>query len=144
MIVPFKLVVAAGAIAALPFAVPVDLSEAQSPTAPAAEVVEDVAVARSAVANDDFRQEATWNFAELQYTSTNGEKRTVSARRITKLWLLKGAEGQVFLELLYENRDYSFVAVREFHVIRRSSTVSSVDVPVIRDHFDAMAFPSFR
>ena len=74
----------------------------------------------------------------------DGASRRIAARRITKLWVLRRPDGGICLELLYENQDYSFVFVREFHVIRRSGTVSSVDVRVVRSDLTGMAFPSFR
>ena len=89
MIVPFKLVLATGALIALPFAVPADESVDQQPPNP-------VEVKNSAPAtqgNDEFRQEANWNFAELQYVTMGGERRNVAARRITKMWLLRGDDG---------------------------------------------------
>lgn len=137
MIVSFKLLLVGGAIAALPFAIAENSTSIQANEQVAATAPQDPVV-------EGFRQEATWNFAELEYVTHDGTTRRFPARRITKLWVLRRSDGGICLEVLYENQDYSFVLVREFHVIRRSGTVSSVDVPVVRSELTGMAFPAFR
>ncbi len=93
---------------------------------------------------DDWRQELVWNFAVLQYVNARGEMVEVPARNMSRLYVLRGAEDQIRLEILFENRDYSSVETREFHLIRSSAQVSAVDVAVVRDHFGGMAFPGFK
>ena len=36
------------------------------------------------------------------------------------------------------------VEIVEFHLIRRSPTHASVDIPVVRDNLEGMAFPLFK
>lgn len=91
-----------------------------------------------------FHQETTWNLAVLQYTTIKGDTVEVPARLLTKVWLLKTPEGQLRMELLFENRDYSSVEVRNFSLIRSASGTTAVDVPFVRGSIEDMAFPSFK
>ena len=93
---------------------------------------------------DPFYQESTWNLAILQYTNTKGDVIEVPARLVTKIWLLKTPEGRLRMEILYENRDYASIDVRDFSLIRSSPGTTAVDVPFVRSSIDGMAFPAFR
>jgi hypothetical protein len=97
-----------------------------------------------APAVDSFHQEARWNFAVLQYTSAAGKSVEIAASSISKIWVLATHDGELSLEILYENSDYTYASVREFHVIRRSATYTSVDVPIVRTTAANMAFPAFK
>lgn len=100
---------------------------------------------QDAVPNEDpFYQESTWNLALLQYTNAKGDIVEVPARLLTKVWLLKTSEGRLRMEILYENRDYASVDVRDFSIIRSSPGATSVDVPFVRASIGGMAFPAFK
>jgi len=93
---------------------------------------------------DPLRQEASWSFAVLQYVDARDQLIEVPARNIARLQLLVGPEGDMRMEILYQNRDYASVVVRDFAIIRTSATATATDVPVVRTGFAAMAFPAFE
>lgn len=132
MIAALKLALAGGLLAA---AVPM-LAVSEPQQDPQAATTQDPA--------DSFRQESTWNFALLQYTDVNGSTVEVAARLVTKIWLLKSPEGDLRMEILYENRDYSSIAISSFSLIRSSAGLTAVDVPIQRGSIESMAFPAFR
>jgi len=91
-----------------------------------------------------FYQAAQLNFAILQYTNSKGKSVEVPASTITKIWLIADSDGDLRMEISYENGDYSSLAINDFHVIRRSSNLASVDVPVVRSDMSGLAFPGFK
>ena len=93
---------------------------------------------------DTFLQASTWNFAVLQYTDGHGNLVEIPARLLTKMWLLKTPEGQLRLELLYENLDYASIDIRTFSLLRSRPGMTSIDVPIVRASIDGMAFPAMR
>lgn len=93
---------------------------------------------------DPFQQQSVWNFAILQYTDSKGDVVEVPARDIARIHLLATVEDRLRMEIVYQNRDYSSIAIRDFSVIRTSPTVTASDVPVMRGRFETMAFPGFR
>ncbi len=94
--------------------------------------------------SDPFHQESTWSFTVLQYTNPRGDVVEVPARNIAKLWILKDEDGDLRMEILYQNRDYSSLAIRDFSVIRSSAAAVAVDVPIVRATIAAMAFPEMK
>ena len=98
----------------------------------------------SKTSQDPFYQESTWNLAMLQYTSARGDVVEIPARLLTKVWILKTEEGRLRMEILFENRDYTTIELRDFSVIRASPGLSPVDVPFVRATIDGMAFPAFK
>ena len=97
-----------------------------------------------AVRQAPFYQESSWNLAVLQYTNARGDVVEVPARLLTRVWLLKTPEGRLRMEILYENRDYTSVDIRDFSIIRSSPGNAAVDVPIVRASIDGMAFPGFK
>lgn len=93
---------------------------------------------------DPFGQESSWSFTVLQYTNTKGDLVEIPARNIAKVWLLKDEDGDLRLELLFQNRDYSSVAVRDFSLIRSSPSAVAVDVPFVRRSISGMQFPAMK
>lgn len=128
MLAALKLTLAGGVLAA---AVPVFSSATIQDPAPAA-------------TEDTFLQASTWNFAVLQYTDGHGNLVEIPARLLTKMWLLKTPEGQLRLELLYENLDYASIDIRMFTLLRSRPGMTSIDVPIVRASIDGMAFPEMR
>ncbi|MCC6782467.1 MAG: hypothetical protein IT457_06465 [Planctomycetes bacterium] len=125
-----KLVIACGAFAAvLPLLAMQDPQGAQSSQ-----------ISRS----DPFHQESTWSFTVLQYTNARGDVVEVPARNLSKIWLLKDEDGDLRMEILYQNRDYSSLAIRDFSVIRSSPSAVAVDVPIVRTTISGMAFPEMK
>jgi hypothetical protein len=92
-------------------------------------------------AQKTFFQESTWNFAVLQYRNSDGVVE-VPAKNITRIWLVAMGHGELRLEILFENRDFSSVHVRDFSIIRRSNSLNAVDVPIVRTTLEGMAFPA--
>ena len=93
---------------------------------------------------DPFYESTRLNFAVLQYTSSAGKTTEIPAATITKMWLIADSDGDLRMELSYENGDYSSLELHDFHIIRRSSNLASVDVPVVRSDMSGLAFPSFK
>lgn len=91
-----------------------------------------------------FYQTARLNFAVLQYTNARGKAVEVPASTITKIWLIADSDGDLRMEIAYENGDFSSLAIGDFHVIRRSNNLASVDVPVVRSDMSGLAFPGFK
>ncbi len=138
MLGTFKLLLAGGVFAvSVPFLAPANGVDAEQPQLPG--ITQDAPARKVPVAT-----EKRWNFAELQYTTADGKVANVPARRLAKLWLLSRPDGGMYLQIVYENSDYSLISVRDFHIIRRSATYSSVDVPIVRTTLDNMAFPVFQ
>lgn len=129
MLGALKLTLAGGVLAA---AVPVFSSTQPQDPAPAT------------ATEDTFLQASTWNFAVLQYTDGHGNLIEIPARLLSKLWLLKTPEGQLRLEILYENLDYASIDVRMFSLLRSRPGMTSIDVPIVRASIDGMAFPAMR
>lgn len=129
MLGALKLALAGGVLAA---AVPVLSSNSPQDPAPAS------------ATEDTFLQASTWNFAVLQYTDGHGNLIEIPARLLSKLWLLKTPEGQLRLEILYENLDYASIDVRMFSLLRSRPGMTSIDVPIVRASIDGMAFPAMR
>ncbi|MFO1054168.1 MAG: hypothetical protein U1F36_18275 [Planctomycetota bacterium] len=94
--------------------------------------------------NDPFYQESTWSFTILQYTNSRGDLVEIPARNITKLWLLKDEDGDLRMEVLYQNRDYSSLAIRDFSLIRSAPAATAVDVPIVRTSINGMTFPEMK
>ena len=130
MLAALKLTLAGGVLAA---AVPVFSSATIQDPSPATTAIEDT-----------FLQASTWNFAVLQYTDGHGNLVEIPARLLTKMWLLKTPEGQLRLELLYENLDYASIDIRTFPLLRSRPGMTSIDVPIVRASIDGMAFPAMR
>jgi hypothetical protein len=130
MLAALKLALAGGVLAA---AVPVFSSTATQDLQPA-----------TAATEDTFLQASTWNFAVLQYTDGNGNLVEIPARLLTKMWLLKTPEGQLRLELLYENLDYASIDIGMFSLLRSRPGMTSTDVPIVRASISGMAFPEMR
>lgn len=93
---------------------------------------------------DPFYQSTRLNFAVLQYTNSLGKTTEIPASKITKIWLIAESDGDLRLELSYENGDYSSLELHDFHLIRRHNNLASVDVPVVRSDMSGLAFPSFK
>jgi hypothetical protein len=129
MLAALKLALAGGVLAA---AVPVFSSTAVQDPSPAT------------ATEDTFLQTSTWNFAVLQYTDSHGNLVEIPARLLNKMWLLKTPEGQLRMELLYENLDYASIDVRTFSLLRSRPGVTSIDIPIVRASIDGMAFPAMR
>jgi hypothetical protein len=129
MFAALKLALAGGVLAA---AVPVFSSSAVQEPAPASPT------------DDTFLQTSTWNFAVLQYTDVQGNLIEIPARLLNKIWLLKTPEGQLRMELLYENLDYASIDVGMFALLRSRPGMTSVDIPIVRASIDGMAFPAMR
>lgn len=94
--------------------------------------------------NDPFYQETVWSFTVLQYSNLRGDLVEVPARNIAKIWLLKDEDGDLRMELLYQNRDYSSLSIRDFSLIRSSPAAVAVDVPVVRTSISGMTFPEMK
>lgn len=94
--------------------------------------------------SNPFYQTTRLNFAILQYTNSSGKVMEIPASTVTKIWLLADTEGGLRMEIAYENGDFSSLQIQDFHVIRRSSKLASVDVPVVRTDISGMAFPGFK
>ncbi len=90
---------------------------------------------------DPFHEVARWNFAKLQYTNAKGEIVDIGAATITKIWVVHAGQGQLFLEIYYENGDYSMIRPQNFHLIARSPGAPSFDVTIVRTGLHGMAFP---
>ncbi|MGE0142479.1 MAG: hypothetical protein AB7I19_04390 [Planctomycetota bacterium] len=95
-------------------------------------------------AADPFLQESNWSFTVLQYCNTKGDIVEIPARNIAKVWLLKDEDGDLRLEILFQNRDYSSVAVSDFSLIRSSPSAVAVDVPFVRRSIQGMQFPAMK
>ncbi|MHC5064955.1 MAG: hypothetical protein ACYTG5_13395 [Planctomycetota bacterium] len=93
---------------------------------------------------DPFYQSTRLNFAVLQVTNAAGKATDIPASTISKIWLIADSDGDLRMELSYENGDYSSLELHDFHIIRRSSNLASVDVPVVRTDMSGLAFPSFK
>ncbi len=134
MIASLKFLIAGGALAAV-----VPLLAMQD-----AQRTQQGAQANQVAKTDPFHQESVWSFTVLQYTNARGDVIEVPARNLTKIWLLRDEDGDLRMELLYQNRDYSSLAIRDFSVIRSSPSAIAVDVPVVRTTMAGMAFPEMK
>ena len=77
----------------------------------------------------------------LMQTGRSG--RMLPAGNIEKIWLLDAGYGRLRMEILFDNRDYSSIELHDFSIIRTAAT-AAVDIPIVRDRLDGMAFPAFR
>ncbi len=93
---------------------------------------------------DPFYQSTRLNFAVLQVTNAAGKSTEIPASTITKIWLIADSDGDLRMEVSYENGDYSSLELHDFHIIRRSNSLASVDVPVVRTDMSGLAFPGFK
>ncbi len=92
-------------------------------------------------AQDPAYRTAVINFSVLSYANPKGEMVKVMASTITKLWLLTSPRGEMRLEILYENGDYSMIQVTNMDFIRRMPGATAVNVPIVRSGMEGMAFP---
>lgn len=143
MLGQIKLLLAGGALATLPL---LSFSRANDSVEPPQNAlsVQDPAAAATAQVGGTEVFETRWAFAAIQYTNGKGETVEVPARSLKKLWILMREAGDPILEILYENTDYSLVVAKDFHIIRRSGTLSTIDVPVARTRIGGMGFPKFK
>lgn len=83
-------------------------------------------------------------FSNLAYENLQGTERNVMATLIKELRLLEteASSGNLRLEILYENGDYSLLEVQGFHLLREGGNTH--DVRLVRSPAKAMRLPRLQ